>query len=330
MPLSAVAHLLLDLQEAAANGQLQSVISNTNQPQIAQATAAHGNVTRGSLIDGQQAVPDKANCAAAAAVEQCISGFPAAVVQKWQDSAAAAAAQQAEAAPAIKNEWEIFYRAHPAAKFFKERRYLLLEFPCLAPPTKLDHIVEIGAGCGSSILPVLRAQPLATATLCDVSGTCLQQLSQALQLLELQPARIKSFVADGTDCALAQKLQHCNADAALIMFTLSAVVPEGMLQMLHNAAVSLRPGGVLCIRDHALYDMVQLRIPPEQCIGRHLYRRSDGTLAYFYTCDELSELTKAAGFEVIECEYVCVVNRNRRSGQELRRAFVHGMFRKPF
>jgi hypothetical protein len=51
------------------------------------------------------------------------------------------------------NEWEVFYRAHPAAKFFKERRYLLLEFPCLAPPSQLQHIVEIGAGCGSSILP---------------------------------------------------------------------------------------------------------------------------------------------------------------------------------
>jgi hypothetical protein len=33
--------------------------------------------------------------------------------------------------------------------------------------------------------------------------------------------------------------------------------------------------------------------------------------------------------EVVECEYVCVVNKNRKTGQALRRAFVHGVFKKP-
>lgn len=74
---------------------------------------------------------------------------------------------------------------------------------------------------------------------------------------------------------------------------------------------------------------MQLRILPEQCIGRHLYRRGDGTLACFYTTDDLAGLARAAGLQVVECEYVCVVNRNRASGQQLRRAFVHGVFRKP-
>lgn len=226
------------------------------------------------------------------------------------------------------NEWEVFYQAHPAAKFFQERRYLLLEFPCLAPPCQLQHVVEIGAGCGSSILPVLRVQPHARATLSDISSTCLQQLLQACSHLGLDSTRVDAFVADGTSPELGQRLAGCAADAVLIMFTLSAVVPEGMLGMMRNAAAALRLGGVLCIRDHALYDMVQLRIPAEQCIGRHLYRRGDGTLAYFYTTEELAGLAAAAGLEVVECDYVCVVNRNRKTGQALRRAFVHGVFRK--
>lgn len=74
---------------------------------------------------------------------------------------------------------------------------------------------------------------------------------------------------------------------------------------------------------------MQLRIPSAQCIGRNLYRRGDDTLAYFYTKEELSSLAAAAGLETMECEYVCVVNSNRKTGQQLRRTFVHGVFRKP-
>ena len=36
-----------------------------------------------------------------------------------------------------------------------------------------------------------------------------------------------------------------------------------------------------------------------------------------------------AGLETVECRYACVVNRNRKTGAELRRVFVHALFRKP-
>lgn len=225
--------------------------------------------------------------------------------------------------------WEVFYRAHPSARFYKERRYLLLEFPCLAPPSTLRHLVEIGAGCGSSALPVLRSHPGSRATLCDVSATCLAQLEGAMHALALDRARAELLVADGTNPALGAALAHCAADAALIMFTLSAVPPTGMLAMLRNAAASLAPGGHVCVRDHALYDMVQLRCPPQQLVARHTYRRGDDTLAYFFSVDDLAGLAEAAGLQVIECDVVRVTNRNRKTGQVLRRAFVHGLFRKP-
>lgn len=80
-------------------------------------------------------------------------------------------------------QWDTFYQAHPTARFFKERRYLLLEFPVLGRRDPPQHVTELGCGCGSSIIPVLRANPAATATVSDVSGTSVAQLLQAADMV---------------------------------------------------------------------------------------------------------------------------------------------------
>ncbi len=242
--------------------------------------------------------------------------------------------------------------------------------------------MEIGCGCGSSILPVLLANPHAKATvtvtlravLCthlyaylsiqDVSATSISQLfsaaakmgvaqsiqrrrhesdsqmshhseevpqqetAKAMDDICTQQAGISSFVCDATDPSQAHLFEGIGADFLLIMFTLSAVTPERQLQMLLNAHRALSAEGSLLIRDHGLFDMVQLRIPPEQCLGPNLYRRGDGTLSYFFSLDDLRSRAEAAGFGVEELRYVCVINKNRKTGVELRRVFVHGVFTK--
>jgi hypothetical protein len=119
--------------------------------------------------------------------------------------------------------------------------------------------------------------------------------------------------------------------------------------------------------------MVQLRIPPSQCIGPNTYRcaaprsaapacctrppsaracglwppapaeprsllsverppgcrRGDGTLSYFFSTEDLAARARSAGLQVQEADYVCVLNTNRKTGQQLRRVFVHGVFSKP-
>ena len=52
--------------------------------------------------------------------------------------------------------WEAFHSRHRRGRFFKERRYLPLAFPEILDPGVL-HVVELGAGAGASLLPVLRA-----------------------------------------------------------------------------------------------------------------------------------------------------------------------------
>lgn len=138
----------------------------------------------------------------------------------------------------------------------------------------------------------------------DISSTCLEQLQAAARLEGIAPERLHLFPADATDPSLAPAFAPIAADALLIMFTLSAVVPEQQLVMLAHAYGSLRPGGQLLIRDHGLYDMVQLRIPAEQWVEPNTYKRGDKTIAHFFSTEALAERARAVGFEVQECKYV--------------------------
>lgn len=63
-------------------------------------------------------------------------------------------------------------------------------------------------------------------------------------------SRIEARVLDATDPSAAPLCDAC-ADAALLVFTLSAVQPAHMATVLRLAYESLRPGGVLLFRDYA-------------------------------------------------------------------------------
>jgi hypothetical protein len=58
-------------------------------------------------------------------------------------------------------------------------------------------------------------------------------------------------------------------------------------------------------------------------------RRSDGTLAYFFSQEDLASRCSLAGFDCVETHYACVSVRNRKRDTFMRRVFVQGQFRKP-
>ena len=77
-------------------------------------------------------------------------------------------------------------------------RYLLLEFPALANASKPQHIVEIGCGCGSSLLPILKANPSCRVTATDVSPTAIAMFRRAADAASIAPERINAFPLDST------------------------------------------------------------------------------------------------------------------------------------
>lgn len=62
----------------------------------------------------------------------------------------------------------------------------------------------------------------------------------------------------------------------------------------------VRPGGLVLIRDYALFDLSHLRFPESKRLGDRLYQRGDGTLARFFHLEEMDALARGAGAEPVE------------------------------
>ncbi|XP_073127469.1 uncharacterized protein [Henckelia pumila] len=71
--------------------------------------------------------------------------------------------------------WENFHSRHSTGKFFKERRYLLKEFPELASCEGDSKVLEVGCGNGSTVLPILRGQESVSVYACDCSNEALER-----------------------------------------------------------------------------------------------------------------------------------------------------------
>lgn len=63
--------------------------------------------------------------------------------------------------------------------------------------------------------------------------------------------------------------------------------------MLRKLARSLKPGGLLFIRDYGRYDEAQLRFKKGSKLDDHFYVRQDGTCAYYFDLEELVALAES-------------------------------------
>ncbi|XP_057962719.1 uncharacterized protein LOC131154162 [Malania oleifera] len=76
--------------------------------------------------------------------------------------------------------WNNFHIRHSTGKFFKERRYLLREFPELASCDRFSKVLEVGCGNGSTALPILRAKENIVIYACDCSTEALERAKEII------------------------------------------------------------------------------------------------------------------------------------------------------
>ncbi|XP_020223099.1 methyltransferase-like protein 6 [Cajanus cajan] len=74
--------------------------------------------------------------------------------------------------------WKQFHLRHSSGKFFKERRYLLKEFPELLSCPPNSKLLEIGCGNASTALPILRANKDVIVYACDCSDETLERAKE--------------------------------------------------------------------------------------------------------------------------------------------------------
>ncbi|RID79598.1 hypothetical protein BRARA_A02323 [Brassica rapa] len=255
----------------------------------------------------------------------------------------------------VSKPWQDFHSRHSSGKFFKERRYLLKEFPELVLCGENTKLLEVGCGNGSTVLPVLRGSKNITVYACDCSSEALVRTKENINRAIATVDNFHSFTCDFSTSAFPNWLachhcrhnKHCHhsgesddtslnehciggVDFVTLIFTLSAVPKERMPRAIKECFAVLKPGGLLLFRDYGLYDMTMLRFEPEKCIGFREYVRSDGTLSYFFCLDTVKRLFTDAGFIEVELENCCVKAVNRRKNKNMYRIWVHGKFQKPF
>lgn len=226
--------------------------------------------------------------------------------------------------------WERHFRKHLDAPvpFFKERRGLLQMFPVLKTPGV--HVLEVGCGNGSCVLPLLRGNPTATVHATDPSPTAVDDT-------------VRRSAEQGLGARLTHEVQptatvpcspeHGPFDHVMILCTLSAIPGSDDGALLASAAAQLRPGGSVLIRDHARYDMRHLTDVRRGATlldrERPAYLRPGGMHRRYYSREDVAALAAGAGLAVEENRYLCIRQRNARKQLEWDRVYLQSVLRRP-
>ncbi|CAG2110400.1 unnamed protein product [Medioppia subpectinata] len=228
--------------------------------------------------------------------------------------------------------WDQFYGKHEN-KFFKDRHWLLTEFPELNNSDSEESkstisILELGCGVGNTVFPVLQinSNPNLMIYCCDFSST-------AISLVKSNPLydqkRCNAFTLDITCDDWTVPFPKCSLDVVTMIFVLSAIDPNRLMQTaINRIGQYLKVGGLLLFRDYGRYDMTQVRFKSGHCLKDNFYVRGDGTRAYFFTEQEIDSMFTNAGLNKLFLRSDKRLQVNRAKQVRMYRVWVQAKYCK--
>uniref|UniRef100_K6ZPB4 tRNA N(3)-cytidine methyltransferase n=1 Tax=Pan troglodytes TaxID=9598 RepID=K6ZPB4_PANTR len=190
------------------------------------------------------------------------------------------------------------------------------------------RILEVGCGVGNTVFPILQTNndPGLFVYCCDFSSTAIELVQTNS---EYDPSRCFAFVHDLCDEEKSYPVPKGSLDIIILIFVLSAIVPDKMQEAINRLSRLLKPGGMMLLRDYGRYDMAQLRFKKGQCLSGNFYVRGDGTRVYFFTQEELDTLFTTAGLEKVQNLVDRRLQVNRGKQLTMYRVWIQCKYCKP-
>ena len=192
--------------------------------------------------------------------------------------------------------WDKFY-SNNQANFFKDRKWLVQEFPVLKEVTNETYgkpvkILEVGAGAGNTAFPILEMNRNKEFRIhaCDYSKKAVQVIRENKAYDgDIIKADVWDAAGEGED-ALPPGVEAGSVDIVIMIFIFSALAPSQWDQAVRNVWNILKPGGLLLFRDYGRGDLAQVRFKKGRYLEENFYVRGDGTRVYFFEKEELEEI----------------------------------------
>lgn len=192
--------------------------------------------------------------------------------------------------------WDKFY-SNNATNFFKDRKWLVQEFPVLSEITRAGYgpvrVLEVGAGAGNTAFPLLAMNRNTQLRLhaCDYSKKAIEVIRrQEAYVNQADPPVLEADVWDAASTSLPPNVAAGTVDLVIMIFIFSALSPGQWTQAVKNAWTILKPGGEVLFRDYGRGDLAQVRFKKGRYLDENFYVRGDGTRVYFFEQEELRQI----------------------------------------
>ncbi|PWN33364.1 methyltransferase, partial [Meira miltonrushii] len=232
------------------------------------------------------------------------------------------------------NYWNDFYSIHEN-RFFKDRRWLHLEFPELIAASKAEagsmRILEVGCGAGNTVFPLLECNqnPDLEIFACDYAPEAVNVVKS--NPLYSQPPRGKCFASvwdlsstlPNGEPNLPEGVEPHSLDIIVLIFVLSALHPDEWQKAITNVRTMLKPGGLALVRDYGRYDLPQIRFGKGRMLDDNFYIRGDGTRVGFSTS---SSSSSKADFTTLQLAIDRRMLLNRKEKKQMFRNWLQAKF----